>query len=308
MPLPLRWASALLLCAGAAATGATASAFTPSAELPDLLTTTAGAPVRSIIDWHNRRTELKTLLQENILGTLPSSTGSEPPATLVSATALNSSNSSGAVSSCYVRLAYKANQSTVELDIELAWPTAATAPLPLFFTQWNHRAWGLQGVQRGYMMVLYPGADTRDASGDFRAAFPACSFRKILARAFVASRVLDFLLAGGRGPAEVKGLPAPLPPVDQLRVTITGHSRNGKQSIIAAAFDERFTAVVGSSPGTPVSAPVRFSSPDFNGETTTYVRPSRDWWLPSLKSYFGTSLLLPYSCLPIAFDHDSVSA
>ena len=257
MRCPLFWAS--LLCA-AATTAATASAFTPSAELPDLLTTINGASVKSPADWHNRRAELKTLLQEHILGTLPPSTGDAPPATLVSATALNHSNSSAAVSSCYVRLAYRANQSTVELDIELAWPTAATAPLPLFFTQWNHRSWGLQGVQRGYMMVLYPGADTRDVSGDFRAAFPACSFRKILARAFVASRVLDFLLAGGKGPAAVQHLPTPLPPVDTLRVTITGHSRNGKQSIVAAAFDERFSAVVGSSPGTPVSAPVRFSS------------------------------------------------
>ena len=51
--------------------------------------------------------------------------------------------------------------------------------------------------------------------------------------------------------------------------------------------------MVGSSPGTPVSAPVRFSSPDFNGETTTYVTPHRDWWLPSLRSYFGREDELP---------------
>jgi hypothetical protein len=40
------------------------------------------------------------------------------------------------------------------------------------------------------MMLLYPGADTRDASAAFRAAFPAASFRKIMARR-------------GRGPAAV---------------------------------------------------------------------------------------------------------
>lgn len=44
-----------------------------------------------------------------------------------------------------------------------------------------------------------------------------------------------------------------VPRIDPARVCITGHSRNGKQSLITAAFDERFTAVVGSSPGTPVS-------------------------------------------------------
>ena len=51
------------------------------------------------------------------------------------------------------------------------------------------------------------------------------------------------------------------------QVSITGHSRNGKQSLIAAAFDERITAVVGSSPGMPIASPIRFSSPQYQGET-----------------------------------------
>ena len=93
---------------------------------------------------------------------------------------------------------------------------------------------------------MYPGADTRDAAPEFQAAFPGASFRKILARAFVASRTLDFVLS----PTATSAVPGlHLPPVDASRVSITGHSRNGKQSVIAAAFDERFTSVVGSSPG-----------------------------------------------------------
>jgi pimeloyl-ACP methyl ester carboxylesterase len=114
--------------------------------------------------------------------------------------------------------------------------------------------------------------------------------RKILARAFVASRTLDALLL--EGGTHIQGGPK-LPAIDQARVAITGHSRNGKQSLIAAAFDERISAVVGSSPGAPVSAPVRFSSPDFNGETTKYVSDNRDWWLPSLHSYLGREHELP---------------
>lgn len=85
--------------------------------------------------------------------------------------------------------------------------------------------------------------------------------RKILARAFVASRTLDALLVkGGLGRMlQVGSSQRALPPIDAARIAITGHSRNGKQSLIAAAFDERISVVVGSSPGTPVSAPVRFS-------------------------------------------------
>ena len=275
-----------------------AHGFVATAELPDLLTTLDGQSVTTEAEWRSRRVELKALLQEHILGTLPP-LDSTPR--LTSASAVNHTIAHG-VASCYVRLAYDANDTAVVLDVELAWPAerqrsggkAAGPGLPLFLTQWNHRAWAMQGVQRGYMMVLYPGADTRDASGAFRAAFPGASFRKILARAFVASRVLDYVLATTTGTNVTAGLPPHfIPAVDPSRVCITGHSRNGKQSLIAAAFDERFSAVVGSSPGTPIAAPVRFSSPDFNGETAHFVTPHRDWWLPSLRSYYGREHELP---------------
>ena len=201
--------------------------------------------------------------------------------------------SRGGITSCYLRLAFLANSTSVEFEVELAWPAEVAAGgggdsgagLPLLMTQWNHRSWGLQGVQRGYMMVLYPGADSRDVSGAFRAAFLASTMRKILARAFVASRTLDVLLVKG-------GVPH-LPPIDPTRVAITGHSRNGKQALIAAAFDERISVVVGSSPGMPVT-PVRFSSPDYNGGFTAFAAwPRRDWWLPSLHSYLGREHELP---------------
>ncbi|GAH00148.1 unnamed protein product, partial [marine sediment metagenome] len=29
--------------------------------------------------------------------------------------------------------------------------------LPLFVTQWNHRAWGLVASSRGYVAMIYPG-------------------------------------------------------------------------------------------------------------------------------------------------------
>ena len=108
----------------------------------------------------------------------------------------------------------------------------------------------------GCYAQVYPGADTQDASGLFRDAYPEATFRKIMARAYVASRTLDYVLTG-KGIAAITAVSAvatavQLPRVDASRVSITGHSRNGKQSLVAAAFDERITSVVGSSPGTPV--------------------------------------------------------
>ena len=67
----------------------------------------------------------------------------------------------------------------------------------------------------------------------------------IVARAFVASTVLDYLLS----PRLAADLGPAVPPLAPGQVAISGHSRNGKQSLLAAAFDARISAVVGSSPG-----------------------------------------------------------
>ena len=279
----------LFLCACALAHRASGD-FAPSAALPPLLQFANGTSVHGAAGWAARRLELRSLLQEHILGTLP--TG--PPPKLASVTLLNKTAPIATACGCYVRLDFLCNSTSVVFDIQLAWPCAAAAEgaaaVPLFLTQWNHRMWGVRGVQRGYMMALYPGADPRDASGDFRAAYPAATFHKILARTFVASRVLDALLGPGL-PQRLQGVA--LPRINAKRVCISGHSRNGKQSLIAAAFDERITAVVGSSPGSPIAAPVRFSSAEYDGEGVEFVQPTRDWWLPSLATYKGRENTLP---------------
>jgi hypothetical protein len=129
-----------------------ATEFAPTAELPDLLMMSDGRPVETAEQWQTqRRPELKALLQQHILGTLPTT-----PPSFVSATALNFTNATaGGISSTYLRLAFQANGTAVEFDIELAWSSEAPGPLPLFLTQWNHRSWGLQAVQRGYMLVRH---------------------------------------------------------------------------------------------------------------------------------------------------------
>ena len=87
-----------------------ASQFAPTAELPDLLTMSDGSPVTTAAQWRTqRRPELKSLLQQHILGTLPAT-----PPSFVGATALNSTNSSdGTISSAYLRLAFQANGTHV---------------------------------------------------------------------------------------------------------------------------------------------------------------------------------------------------
>ena len=91
----------------------------------------------------------------------------------------------------------------------------------------------------------------------------------IRARAFVASLTLSFSLDALD--------------VDAAAVGIFGHSRNGKQSLIAAAFDERFTGVIGSSPGAPITSPYQLSSHDYYGEGPDAQTPN--WWLDRIKDF-----------------------
>jgi hypothetical protein len=145
--------------------------------------------------------------------------------------------------------------NTVTFDVEVMQPTLAvgSAPPPLFLTQTNHRQYALAGVRRGYAALVYPGCDTADAAPAFQHAYSGEStMMLIVARAFVASRALDFAMSTA-GAAAVR--------FNTTQVAIAGHSRNGKQSLLAAAFDDRFTAVVGSSSGAPISAPFHFNGP-----------------------------------------------
>jgi hypothetical protein len=245
----------------------TGRAFTPTPFLPPLLSFNNGSEVTAAAQWPARRAEVSSLLQQHILGTLPA--GGAAAAPLTHAEVLNTTEIGGGSTSSLVRLTFDVHSGgskeldTVSFVIEILHPPPAAArgssgaskpsSLPIFLTQWTHRQWALIGLNRGYLSVVYPGADQgTDAAPLFQQAFPEATMALILARAFVASRTLDYILT--------------LPEVNADQVAITGHSRNGKQSLIAAAFDERITAVVGSSPGAPISSPYRFGSANFYGE------------------------------------------
>ena len=165
-------------------------------------------------------------------------------------------------------------------------------------TQWNHRLWAQRAVGRGLCAVVYPGADDNDASARFAEAYgrPPSVWGKIARRAWLASRVLDALpqvragllpqRGGDSGDSGESG-------DSGGEVYITGHSRNGKQSVLAAAFDERFDAVLGSSPGAPIASPWRFSSREFQGEGPEFCSAERGWWLPRCASFMGREHELP---------------
>ena len=207
---------ASLLIVSAAALVVVSSA--PSPFLPPLLRFNNGSVVDTAEQWiGGRRGEVAALVQEVITGSIPS--GSIPP--LIRSRTINTTRLVGG-NSTFVELTFDTAPASskaadeLSFDVEVLQPENTGAKLPVFLTQWNHREWGLVGFSRGYLSVIYPGADTRDIAPAFQEAYKTrgATMALIIARAFVASRTLDYILT--------------LPFVDKDKVCITGHSRNGK--------------------------------------------------------------------------------
>jgi dienelactone hydrolase len=276
-----------VLLATLAAAQPRSRAYVPSPFLPPLRVNAAGKTVRTPAEWRARRQELASDVQEYILGHAPT----QAAPSLIAADTINTTVLPEGGSSAFVRLAFDTkgggggvDEVAVVVEV-LRGASAGAEKRPLFITQWTHRPWALYALSRGYAAILYPGCDTADVAPLFQAAYPNATMALIMARAYVASRVLDYALD-----------PERVPFVDASRVAITGHSRNGKQSVVAAAFDERITAVVGSSPGSPVATPFRFSSCQFYGQdavTSPPPSPWYSWWTPKCREFAGREADMP---------------
>jgi len=244
------------------------------AGLPPLLEFYDGRAVRTSDQWLERKAELRRLLYEYFLGTPP---GQAPPckqARIVAQTR------QGASLSRLVELTFGTTPE-VSITVEILSPDGP-GPFPVLFTQTNHRRWGLIALARGYLVCIYPGADIDDQSDKFLAVYPQCDWARLLRRAWTASRALDYVLT--------------LPEVDRQHVAITGHSRNGKQSLIAAAMDERFTAVISSSSGVGGAVAYRFGSErafDESVEFMTRNQTTGTWFSQRLRWFTGRENKLP---------------
>lgn len=249
-------------------------------DLPDLLTFLNGTKVTSAgAAWQERRAEIKFLLHKYLYGTLPDE---NPPLVAVNASAQVKARGGG--SSQEVRLTFLVlGRTNVTIEVEVLRP-AGSGPFPLFLTQTNHRRWGLKAVARGFAACIYPGADVNDQSLEFRAAYRNAStpptWGTILSRSWLASRALDYLLD-----------PTRVDFIDPKRVGISGHSRNGKQAMLAGAFDERVSTVVSSSSGSPGMCPYRTTSANTFAEGPSDAPPQ--WWIPELSCFKGWEHRLP---------------
>jgi hypothetical protein len=161
-------------------------------------------------------------------------------------------------------------------------------------TQANQRRWGLVGLPRGYILLSYPGADSNDQTDAFRLTYPEATWGMIRRRAWLGSRALDYVLSQ--------------PFAHREQVAITGHSRNGKQSLIAAAYDQRITAVADSSSGSPAGSPYRLTSAWSEYTRNVPLRLAASLGTSTPRRYILKLRLCSYRCSQVQPDAGSNAA
>jgi len=261
-----------------------------SADLPALLEFADGRVVQTRADWPQRQGEIRQLMIETFTGTFPSQTPR-----LLDAEIVREERKADGSMRRRVKLTFD-TKSRVTMEICL-WLPPGKGPFPVMLTvpvEWQvdrRCQWPQVALKRGYAACLYPGvsftctpakgyADYKKAIGAFRADYPEATWADLPCGAWIAARALDYLLDAKYDC-----------PIVRDQVGIIGHSRYGKQSLIAAAFDTRITSVVARSPGSPGSCPYRFTSRDTFAEAPSDF--PGDWFLPSLKQYYGREHELP---------------
>ncbi len=146
--------------------------------------------------------------------------------------------------------------------------------------------------RRGYALVTYNPNDCAedttlrnpDGSWAFRntrfyPAYPGYDWGILAGWAWGASRVADYLVKD--------------PSIDKTKLIITGASRNGKSSMIAAAFDERLMGAPVVTGGGGIGA-YRFAGARGSETLDIMQKKYPNWFSPNLHEFWGQREKLPF--------------
>lgn len=242
--------------------------------LPEPLVLNEGGkdiPIVSKEQWQKKREWIKKEFQHWVTGTIPPA-----PANLKSE--IISDKTEDGAHLQVIELTF-GPQNKAHMTLELMIPEG-TGPFPVYMTQWNHRSWAQLAVRRGYIGCVYKASDGDDDTEDYMALYPEYDFTRLMRRSWGASRVVDYLFTRKE--------------VRKDQIALTGHSRNGKQTVWTAAFDDRIAAAIPSSCGTGSITPWRYSDPQYCNETLDAICNNfPDWFHPRLRFFFGREDKLP---------------
>ena len=146
--------------------------------------------------------------------------------------------------------------------------------------------------RRGYALVIFNPNDcaedttlrNEDGSWAFRntrffPAYPGYDWGILAGWAWGASRVADYLVTD--------------PSIDKTRLIITGASRNGKSSMVAAAFDDRLMGAPVVTGGGGVGA-YRYAGPRRSETLDIMQKKYPNWFSPHLHEFWGHVDRLPF--------------
>jgi pimeloyl-ACP methyl ester carboxylesterase len=226
--------------------------------------------------WQSERRHIRALFEQWVYGRMP-------PAPDNLRAVVTGTHDEGGVSVRDVRLEFGPGHRAT-LRVQLMIPPGE-GPFPVFLT--NHprtRPWVATAVRRGYIGAIYFATDPMYGNGDdsdhYIEVYPEYDFSCLARWAWAGMRAVDYLFT--------------LPEVDKGKIAISGHSRNGKQALLAAAFDERIAAVIPSSGNTGECNPWRYTSDIFNNESLERITGGfPHWFHPRLRFFAGREDKLP---------------
>jgi dienelactone hydrolase len=251
--------------------------FRPQPFPPDpLADVDTGARITTPGQWAQQRARIRALYEQWVFGRMP-------PAPANVRAEVVSETREGELTIRDVVLRFGPNERA-RLRLQLIIPPG-NGPFPVFLT--NHprtRPWVATAVRRGYIGCIYFAADpiygNDDDSETFLEAYPDYDFSVLARWAWAASRAVDHLVT--------------LPIVNGKQIAITGHSRNGKQALLAAAFDERIGAVSLSSGNTGEGNLWRYTTDAFANESIEQITTNfPHWFHPRFRYFTGREHLLP---------------
>lgn len=247
--------------------------------LPDpmvRLDSPAMEPIRTKADWERQRKWIRAQFEKWIFGTMP-------PAPDNLRAVVIAQKKEGTATVRDVRLEFGPGHRGL-LNIQVIIPDGK-GPFPVFLTNHSRQQPRLYtAVRRGYIAAVYYATDPAyghaDDSEKFVDVYPEYDFSTLARWAWSASRTVDYLYT--------------MPEVDKAKIGITGHSRNGKQALLAAAFDERITAAIPTSGNTGEGNPWRYTTDTFANESIEQITGNfPHWFHPRLRFFAGREHKLP---------------
>ena len=284
-------------------------------ELENPLAFAGGEALSGPSDWPRRRAEILSLFEKEMYGHMP------PPAPVFMQELESGPSLGGNALRRQVRMYFKEDHTGPYVDWLILYPASAAGPVPAILTlnyEGNHTVMAdpeipvsphgtdvprgafagtgtrttfpLQKIlSRGYAFVTAcyedacpdpenPEEQLQLARSGVYALWPAgADTGSLMAWAWTMCRGLDMLAGDSR--------------IDASRVAVTGSSRLGKASLLAAACDIRFAAVVLNQTG---GGGVPLSKRDFGEHVRSEVEHYTHWWSPEFAKYAGKEKSMPF--------------